>query len=97
MVAETVRIHGPFHGIIGFSQGAAFAALICLQAAIRRYTEMDKNIQLGIENQINDKEIPFPLELDTFKFAILFSGFRSHSSRHSYLYKVYANNLKIKM
>ena len=28
-VQDTLRTHGPFHGLLGFSQGAALAALLC--------------------------------------------------------------------
>ena len=95
MVGEVVRLHGPFHGMIGFSQGSALAALICLQTAIRRYKEIGNNVELGLQNQINEKNPQFPVELDVFKFAILFSGFRSHSSQHSYIYQVWTVKLII--
>lgn len=33
MVEEAWRVHGPFHGLMGFSQGGCFAGLICSLAA----------------------------------------------------------------
>ena len=84
LVADTIRLHGPFHGIIGFSQGAALAAIICLQSALRKFKKYDAGF-----GQNSDGYPKFPVELGDFKFAIFFSGFLSHSSQHSHIYKVY--------
>ena len=87
-IAKAVPLHGPFDGFIGFSQGAAIAALICLQCAIRRCNQ--NNIDAVNKYQaIENKQGPnFPSALDCFKFAILFAGFRSQSSCHAHIYEV---------
>ena len=74
--------------MIGFSQGAALTALISLQTAITRVSKMETDIDFRTDNCLNNDKIHFPAELMEFKFAILFSGFRSHSSRHSHIYHV---------
>ena len=83
-----MRLHGPFHGVISFSQGSALTALIVLRAAIQKLK--DRNIHLDEKtlNRFNQMEIHFPEELMNFQFAMIFSGFRSHSSRHTSIYEV---------
>ena len=88
LVSEAVRLHGPFHGVIGFSQGAALTALICLQKGIQCFRKIDPSFDLKSQYCISNENKNFPEELLKFKFAILFSGFRSHSSQHSHIYKV---------
>ena len=83
-----MRLHGPFHGVIGFSQGSALTALIILRAAIQKLKDRSINVDEKINCRFNDMEIHFPEELLKFEFGILFSGFRSHSSRHSPIYEV---------
>ena len=91
IVAEAVRLHGPFQGVISFSQGSALTALIVLRAAVQKLK--DKNVPLDEKTLacFNAMDIRFPKELMSFDFAILFSGFRSHSSRHSAIYEVIMN------
>ena len=87
-----MRLHGPFQGVISFSQGSALTALIVLRAAIQKLK--DRNVQLDEKTlaRFNEMDIRFPKELMSFDFAILFSGFRSHSSRHSSIYEVKMNS-----
>ena len=87
-----MRLHGPFQGVISFSQGSALTALIVLRAAVQKLK--DKNVQLDEKTlaRFNEMDIRFPKELMSFDFAILFSGFRSHSSRHSSIYEVKMNS-----
>ena len=88
MVAQAVRTHGPFDGIIGFSQGASLAALISLQTAIETIRKNKVTSDLHIPVHTTSEIPPFPTELLNFKFGIFFSGFCSHSSRHGHIYKV---------
>ena len=88
MVAQAVRTHGPFDGIIGFSQGASLAALISLQTAIETIRKNKVTSDFHIQVHTTSEIPPFPTELLNFKFGIFFSGFCSHSSRHGHIYKV---------
>ena len=90
-----MRLHGPFQGVISFSQGSALTALIVLKAAIQKLK--DRNVHLDEKTlaRFNEMDIWFPKELMSFDFAILFSGFRSHSSRHSAIYEVKMNSFSI--
>nr|XP_020499747.1 esterase OVCA2 [Labrus bergylta] len=62
VVREAVKVMGPFDGILGFSQGAAFVAMLC---------------------SLQERK----LEPDfSFRFAILFAGFRSACNEHQQFY-----------
>ena len=87
-MAEAVRLNGPFHGVIGFSQGSAMTALIILRAALEKIKGKNICVDENIQRRFNEMETRFPNELMSFQFAMLFSGFRSHSSRHSPVYEV---------
>jgi len=88
MVARVVREDGPFDGVMGFSQGSALAALIILRAAIQKVVDYNVFPNEKLRCRINEMKTRFPKELMVFKFAILFSGFRSYSSRHSPIYEM---------
>lgn len=81
-LADVVRTKGPFDGIMGFSQGAALAAMICLDSAMKKALI---NLPDDQKEAIAYKSL-FPSELCSFKFAMLFSGFCSKSSRHKDIY-----------
>ena len=87
-MAEAVRLNGPFNGVIGFSQGSAMTALIILRAALQNVKDKNISVDENIQRRFDEMEIRFPKELMGFQFAILFSGFRSHSSPHSPVYEV---------
>jgi dihydrofolate reductase len=83
-LVDVVKMQGPFDGIMGFSQGAALAAMICLDSAAKKATS--KMVDAG-NNECAEYVSKFPAELSNFKFAILFSGFCSKSSEHTKIYK----------
>jgi len=81
-LVDIVKAQGPFDGIMGFSQGAALAAMICLDSAVKKaLAKFNDTESEGIQYQPQ-----FPAELSSFKFAILFSGYCSKSSTHSKIY-----------
>ncbi|KAM0798344.1 serine hydrolase FSH, partial [Usnea florida] len=80
VVAECIRAEGPFDGVIGFSQGAALAAMVAslLQGRVRKEA-LDEAAE-------QDGGMPYPSsflgDVDGFvqgplKFAVCYSGFRA--------------------
>lgn len=80
-LVSTIQTEGPFDGIMGFSQGAALAGMICLDTIVSKVT-----VKLSDETNSLSYDRLFPPELDAFKFAILFSGYCSNSSAHQKIY-----------
>lgn len=79
---------GPFDGILGFSQGAALASILCDLLSKGGIFKIILHILLmKIHHQFSLSLIYF-LELSFhFKFAILVSGFQSKLSPHSHFYE----------
>lgn len=88
-IRETIRDQGPFDGVIGFSQGAAMAALVASaleepnealatpSPSPRQRRELPTEFQLIDSAQTQDqKQKQGPL-----KFAIFYSGFRAADPR----------------
>lgn len=86
LVEKTVQVHGPFHGLMGFSQGACLVGLLAAmqQKGCKYFSKF-----LFVKNSnifFNDTEIYFTDLSYTFKFAILASGFCSGSLVHKGFY-----------
>lgn len=90
VVAERIRAEGPFDGVIGFSQGAALAAMVAslLQGRVRKEA-FDKAAQ-------QDGGMPYPSsflgDVDGFvqgplKFAVCYSGFRAPGRLYAGFYE----------
>ncbi len=77
-VSDAIDKYGPFEGIIGFSQGAAFAGLLC---------EYMFHIQKKSPFYFQGEKIIIKQKM--FKFAIFFSGFRIFikSNHLQFMYK----------
>lgn len=75
-VADTVRVQGPFDGVIGFSQGAALAAMVAsaleIESTARRVPDLFPRLDVPV--LAGGKQGPL-------KFAIFYSGFRAADER----------------
>jgi predicted esterase len=69
MVAETLRQHGPIDGVIGFSQGAAFAAMVASLLENGRADAFAK-VQGGMLFPESITELQHP----PLKFGVCYSG-----------------------
>lgn len=85
-VAKVLKAEGPFDGVIGFSQGACFAAVVAslLEGESRR-----KAFQEG--QSLSKHAIPYPksfqdLEHPPLKFGIVYSGFIPPGERYEAIY-----------
>lgn len=89
-IRETIRDQGPFDGVIGFSQGAAMAALVA--SALEEVDEAlaapspRQRRELPTEFQLIDSESQLQMQNQTqkqgrLKFAIFYSGFRAADPR----------------
>lgn len=78
-VADCIRAEGPFDGVVGFSQGAAAAAMVAslLEGSVRKE---------AFESKVGGGGMAYPAsflgEVDGFvqgplKFAVCYSGFRA--------------------
>lgn len=80
-LVSVIKKEGPFDGIMGFSQGAALAGMMCLDSIVSKVSA-----KVHDENALS-YDCLFPPELSSFKFAVLFSGFCSKSSTHEKIYE----------
>ena len=80
-LANYVRSHGPFDGIIGFSQGACAAMILASYAECSRGTNPATTAPISNLEQLH----PGP-EIPPFKFAIAISGFRAGHPYHDHYY-----------
>ncbi|MCJ1462001.1 hypothetical protein MMC07_000601 [Pseudocyphellaria aurata] len=88
-IRETIRDEGPFDGVIGFSQGAAMAALVvsALEEADQaqpttsppRRRELQSEFQLA-DSQTRDEQEPDQRQRP-LKFAVFYGGFRAADPR----------------
>jgi predicted esterase len=84
-VAETLKKEGPFDGVIGFSQGAAMAAMVA--ALLEGRSETFEHFTTVTENGASGMPIPTPFGDAEFqhpplKFALCYSGFRAPGPRY---------------
>ncbi|KAJ9328291.1 hypothetical protein DTO027B5_1786 [Paecilomyces variotii] len=98
-VAKVLRTEGPFDGVIGFSQGAALAAMVASllepgrKEAFEYFTDA-KIASEGMGLQENVAGIPFPESFVSenvahppLKFALCYSGFRAPGPRYRGFYE----------
>lgn len=79
-VAAALRTDGPFDGIMGFSQGAAVAAMV---AAVLDGTPRDENVACADwARAVREANSMAPL-----RFAVLYGGFRADPADLAWLYE----------
>ena len=78
-LAAVLREQGPFDGVLGFSQGAAVAAVLAAQQW-QQQAEQQKQAGSGSDSCIEEEASPTQLQ-----FAILCSGYRSAVPEHRQL------------
>jgi predicted esterase len=85
-IAKVLKTEGPFDGVIGFSQGACFAAVVAslLEGDTRR--KAFKEAALRSPNAISYPESFRTLEHPPLKFGIVYSGFVPPGERYTALY-----------
>lgn len=89
-IAETIQQEGPFDGAIGFSQGAAAAAIVASlldlgrKAAFEAVHQQDPRKLQYPSSFLNDKGQPIQPPL---KFAIVYSGFAAPFELYSGFYE----------
>lgn len=77
---------GPFDGILGFSQGAAFVSILCAMMK-RKSKKFGKYIVKKLKKTIYIYMIDFFIVLQIeFNFAIMISGFKSLCAPHAKYY-----------
>lgn len=75
-VKKSVQENGPYDGVLGFSQGAGFAGILC--AAIEHLDELTKNEdQKEQEQEQEEKEEEYKQKGKPLKFGVFYSGFRT--------------------
>lgn len=98
-VAKVLRDEGPFDGVIGFSQGAALAAMVAAlleprrKEAFARFVD-PKVASSGTSGQEMVGGLPFPVSFEEsvlshppLKFALCYSGFRAPGARYRGFYE----------
>lgn len=88
-VAKTLAEEGPFDGVIGFSQGAAIAAMVAALLDPGRKESFDK---FATDASASALGIPYPdsfapLQHAPLKFALCYSGFRAPGPRYRGFYE----------
>ena len=87
-IAQCIKEEGPFDGVIGFSQGAAAAAMVS--------SLLEGNERLNaFAKAENEGGLPYPASFKThggfvqqpFKFAIVYSGFRAPGKLYEAFYE----------
>ncbi|KAJ5970660.1 Serine hydrolase FSH [Penicillium vulpinum] len=90
-VARTLKEEGPFDGVIGFSQGAALAAMVAALLEPGRKESFEHFSKISTDGAAG-MMIPAPFGEDGFqhpqlKFAICYSGFRALGARYRAFYE----------
>lgn len=93
-VARVLRDEGPFDGVIGFSQGAAMAAMVAALLETGRREAFGKATAKSAQDQeIGQGEVfAYPASFEDLvhpplKFAVCYSGFRSPGARYRGFYE----------
>ena len=86
-VAQTLIAEGPFDGVVGFSQGAALAAMVASLLGSADRSEAFRRL-----NSLNPLAIPFPssfrdIEHPPLKFCVVYSGFVARGERYHAFYE----------
>jgi pimeloyl-ACP methyl ester carboxylesterase len=90
-VARTLQEEGPFDGVIGFSQGAALAAMVASLLDPGRKESFEHFSKIAADGAAG-MEIPAPFGKEGFqhpqlKFAVCYSGFRAPGARYRAFYE----------
>lgn len=85
-VAKTLAIEGPFDGVVGFSQGAALAAMV--SSLLEGHSRKDSFQNFHSQSSLS---IPFPssfhdIQHPPMKFCIVYSGFIAPGERYRAFY-----------
>jgi len=88
IVEKCIKEEGPFDGVIGFSQGAAAAAMVASLLEGQRRVD-------GFEKAEKEGGIPYPVTFRSeigfvqqpLKFAVVYSGFRAPGKRYEGFYE----------
>jgi dihydrofolate reductase len=93
-IAKTISEEGPFDGVIGFSQGAAMAAMVASLLEPGRKEAFGRFVDVKVESDGGKMVggVPFPgsfegLSQPPLKFALCYSGFRSPGARYRGFYE----------
>ncbi|KAF7591860.1 hypothetical protein BBP40_001057 [Aspergillus hancockii] len=97
-IAKTISEEGPFDGVIGFSQGAAMAAMVVslLEPGRKEAFARFENVKVESESEGGRMVggVPFPASFEglgsfqpPLKFAVCYSGFRSPGARYRGFYE----------
>lgn len=83
LIEKTFNDLGPFDGILGFSQGAAFASILCAMQQ-KKCIVIITYITVFLDPRFHSLSLTVtPIKFD---FAIIISGFKSLCEPHAYLY-----------
>ncbi|KAJ5124218.1 Serine hydrolase FSH [Penicillium bovifimosum] len=90
-VARTLQEEGPFDGVIGFSQGAALAAMVASLLEPGRKESFEHFSKIAVDGAAG-MEMPAPFGAEGFKhpqlkFAVCYSGFRAPGPRYRAFYE----------
>ncbi|CAG8898951.1 unnamed protein product [Penicillium egyptiacum] len=90
-VARTLKEEGPFDGVIGFSQGAALAAMVAALLEPGRKASFEHFSRISVDSA-GGIVIPAPFGEEGFqhpplKFAVCYSGFRAPGARYRAFYE----------
>ena len=80
LIEATFKEHGPFDGIMGFSQGGCFVGLLC---SLQQRNRESSNLPRVYENTCDACISVLNFK---FNFAVIFSGFKSNCLPHMKYY-----------
>lgn len=87
LVKKTFLEQGPFDGILGFSQGAAFVSILCAMKKKQcKYKIIYISITIYYMQSTHDHTNFFEVLEIEFDFVIIISGFKSLCAPHSIYY-----------
>ena len=98
-VAKVLKEEGPFDGVIGFSQGAAMAAIVASllepgrRDAFKYFSDKEKASEgFDLSSEQKSPCMPFPeswegIDQPPLKFALCYSGFRAPGPRYRAFYE----------
>lgn len=87
VVADTLKSEGPFDGVVGFSQGAAMAAMVAslLEGETRKgaFRAAQARLKLAVSYPASFANLDHP----PLKFCVSYAGFRAPGDRYTALYE----------
>ena len=87
VVAETLESEGPFDGVMGFSQGAAFAAVVSSLLEGKRRKQAFDHFQNQSKMAVAFPEMFAKSQHPPMKFCVSYSGFIAPGARYTALYE----------